>query len=125
MIVDQDKFMGIINGSNWPSTRIIKKHELLQHLLLYEVCEKRRGAMLCIAKGLGHLGLTPLLNAHFPLFKEVLIHSGKKMTAKDLIDLMINCEDKEAGPLNMQSYNYFIKYLYDREAGEFWPLSSL
>ncbi len=63
-IIDQQKFLSIINSSSWPTTKVIdcsSKYQLLQHLVECEVYQKRQMSMICLAKGLDH----------FPLLKKI------------------------------------------------------
>ena len=67
-----------------------------------------------ISKGLNYFGLLPLFKEHFKFFLSVLTYNENLLSATEL-SALIQTDDKEAGPLNFKSHEFFMEYLKARE----------
>ena len=114
-VLDDPRFAGIINSSNWPTTKCIDtatKNEFLQCLLFGEVIQKRQRAIQAFCRGLDFLSVHNLLKENPELMKQAFldIHS-KDITPDTFISLISTPRpmDENRGII----YDWFMEYLQD------------
>ena len=93
-LVDEERYIAIVNSSGWPPTRVIapnNKVEFLEGLINQEVLKKREAQIAAFGKGLEQLGLLILLRKHSESLRPVFVHTSSKeslITAKCFLGLM-------------------------------------
>lgn len=116
VILDDDKYMSIINSSNWPTTRVINcttKYELLQHVIENEVFHKRRIAMSCVARGLDRFGLKALIKHNMKQLVDHIVTARESLRAETLLSIM-KCET-DGEERHERALDFFKTYLHARE----------
>ena len=110
-VLDRDKNWAIINSSNWPATLKITpstRHQLLQHLLMYEVFQKRRSAITCLANGMAHFSILPLLRRHIHVLISH-VKEAEKITASMLLSVTTTLTETEKGEIAFQWFKDFVR----------------
>ena len=114
-IVDEPKFLSLINASGWNTTIPINsatKNEFLQKLIHEEVLLKRLPAMDAFSKGLETLGVITLLRKHSQL-KELFLHVHKELTADMFASLTETPVPTEVE--HTKIYKWFLEFIKARE----------
>ncbi len=110
-IVDEQKYLAIINSSNWPTTKVINtstKYQLMQHLLECEVYQKRQMAMACLAKGFQYFNLLPLIKRNVQAIIEHVKGATKPSVQKILSAITCEMTGNES---REKAFGFFKSYI--------------
>lgn len=113
-LLDVPEYLEVINGSGWPCTQAIlitNKSEIVQGLIIEEVIRKRVKSMDEIRKGLGIVGILPIMEAHPSQFKKFLVHEEHPLTAAEFKSLFSKDCIKPSEYPDCQIYDWFMKYI--------------
>jgi hypothetical protein len=86
-LLDQDKYIGILNSSGWPTTRILSpenKAEFMQELIVQELITKRAKVINAFCRGLEILGVLTLIRKH-PCMKGAFVFNKVGLKAGTLL----------------------------------------
>ena len=112
-IIDDPRYMAIVNSSGWPTTKCIttiSKSEFLQQLVLNEVIMKRQHAIKALCRGLDRLNVAKLIQDNSELMQPVfLCDANRPLTAEALVRLIST--PKPADERLKEVYGWFIQYL--------------
>ena len=117
-IVDEPKYLSLVNCSGWNPTKCINnnsKHEFLYLLIKEEVILKRITSMDALINGLERLGVVTLLRTHPQVFKELFTYNARPLTASGFVSLMTPCSLSDMPMDHIQAYKWFLEYLKARE----------
>ena len=116
-LLDEDKYMAIVNASGWPTTKmitLINKAEFLEGLIIHEVINKRDMQITAFGKGLEQLGLLTLIRNHPETLKPVFVHKSKaSITAEGFLDLLSSSRPNDANHLRV--YEWFVNFIKSRD----------
>lgn len=90
-IIDDARFVGILNSSSWPLTKCINtatKNEFLQCLIFGEVIQNRQPAIQAFCRGLDLLSLHSLPKENSKLMIPAFLYKSKLVTADTFIGLI-------------------------------------
>lgn len=117
-LLQQGKFMCIINTSGWSITTPINmstKASLLQGLIWDEVVGKREQQLRAFRKGLENFGIMRLVEDHPDLAEELFVFKNIQMTANDFKLLISSLPpNADTNPKHGQVYHWFLQYIEER-----------
>ena len=116
-LLDEEKYMAIVNASGWPTTKmitVINKAEFLEGLINQEIVNKRDVQIAAFGKGLEQLGILTLIRSHPETLRPVFVHKCTEatITAEDFLGL-ISCSH----PDNATMCKWFINFLKSGDTG--------
>ena len=112
-IIDDPRFMAILNSSGWPVTRCVSltsKAELLQQLIFSEVVLKRQQAIHHLCTGLGHLNIMKLMRENEDLMKPVFLFDTDQQLTPDVLCNSI-ATPKPSDENLKRVYEWFLEYI--------------
>ena len=114
-IIDDPRYMAIVNSSGWPNTKSIttvSKSEFLQQLILNEVILKRQHAIKALCRGLDCLNITKLLQENSDLMKPVFLYDANRPLTPEILVRLVSTP-KPAEERLGKVYDCFFQYLTD------------
>ena len=106
-LLDEEKYMAIVNASGWPTTKmitVINKAEFLEGLINQEVVDKRDVQIAAFGKGLEQFGILTIIRSHPETLRPVFVRKCTEatITPEDLLGL-ISCSHTD----NTTMYKWF------------------
>ena len=116
-MIDDPRFMAILNSSGWPVTRCVSlasKSELLQQLIFNEVVQKRQQAIHSVCRGLDQLKVVKLLRGNADIMKPVFLFDPTLQLTPDILCNNISTP-KPSDERLKQVYEWFLDYVRARD----------
>ena len=117
-LLEDDKYLAIVNSSGWPPTRLLtmaNKAEYLYGLIHQELVYRRESAITSFGKGLEHLGICTLIQKNYFVMKPAFVHVSKKLSGEDFANLISSNCRPPLGRQRLQTYQWFLQYVRDRD----------
>lgn len=115
-LLDQDKYIAIVNSSGWPTTKMLRptnKAEFLDGLIRQELIIRRGKAIDAFGRGLEMLGLQSLIRRHSEEVKRAFVSHETCLTPDMLLNLIPLKTPQHM--LDVQAYRWFLLYIGDRD----------
>lgn len=117
-LLEDEKFMIIINSSRWPVTKPINiesKMDLLNCLVTEELIYKRLHNIEALRKGLSYLGFLDFCHRHMLVAKFLFIYESQPLHADQFTSLLESHSKVSLTSEEETALNYFYEYITHRE----------
>lgn len=118
-LLDEDKYMAIVNNSGWPTTRVLtlrNRVEFIDGLIRQNLITSREAAITAFGKGMELLGLRSLIQRHWSELREVFVFSNQQqISATQFLHLIVTKLPSDEDKQQVQAHRWFMDYVHERD----------